>query len=131
MSRQALADLILVLHLLIVLFNVGSLPVIWIGRWRGWQFVRNFWFRLIHLLLIGFVAAESVFGAICPLTTWEEGLRQGGARYQEGFVAHWVHRVLYYDIDPKYFVVAYVTFFLLVLLTYIWIPPRSPRRAGP
>src|ERR1051326_8959492 len=70
-----LADAILVLHALIVLFNAGSLPVIWLGRFLEWNFVRNFAFRIVHLLLIGFVAAEAVVGAICPLTSWEDRLR--------------------------------------------------------
>ena len=57
-----LADAILVLHALIVLFNVGALPVIWVGHFRGWRFVRAFSFRAAHLGLIGFIAAESLLG---------------------------------------------------------------------
>jgi hypothetical protein len=45
----ALADLILFVHGLIVLFNVGALPVIWVGYYRNWKFVRNLGFRLVHL----------------------------------------------------------------------------------
>ena len=37
-----LADAILVVHGVIVLFNVGALPVIWLGHLRGWRFVRSF-----------------------------------------------------------------------------------------
>jgi hypothetical protein len=44
----SLADVILVLHALLVLFNVGALPVIWVGHFRGWAFVRNFYFRSVH-----------------------------------------------------------------------------------
>jgi hypothetical protein len=69
---SSLADVILVLHGLIVLFIVGALPLIWLGGLRKWSFVRAFSFRLTHLLLIGVVAAESIFGIICPLTTWED-----------------------------------------------------------
>ncbi len=86
-----LADAILVLHALIVLFNVGALPVIWLGHFRGWRFVRSFGFRVTHLLLIGFVAGESLLGVICPLTTWEDDLRLKaglGPRYEGGFIAH-------------------------------------------
>lgn len=130
MPKQALADLILVLHLLIVVFNVGSLPVIWVGRAKGWHFVRNFYFRVVHLLLIGFVALEAIVGAICPLTTWEEGLRGDGAGgpYEQGFIAYWVHRVLYYDVDPWVFTLGYVVFFILVLLTFIWVKPVWPHK---
>lgn len=130
MPKQAIADLILVLHLLIVVFNVGSLPVIWVGWAKGWHFVRNFYFRVVHLLLIGFVALEAIVGAICPLTTWEEALRGNGAggRYEHGFIAHWVHRVLYYDVDPWVFTLGYVMFFILVLLTFILVKPVWPHK---
>ena len=68
----SLANVILVLHVIVVLFNFGALPVIWFGHFRGWAFVRNFYFRIVHLLLIGVVAVESVFGIACPLTSWEQ-----------------------------------------------------------
>ena len=96
-----LADAILVAHALIVLFNVGALPVVWLGYFRRWRFVRSFSFRVAHLLLIGFVAAESLMGAICPLTNWEDALRVMAGfdpRYQGGYGAHWLHRLIFYDL---------------------------------
>ena len=124
-----LADAILVLHGLIVFFNVGALPVIWLGYFRGWRFVRAFSFRLAHLLLIGFVAAESAMGAICPLTNWEDSLRvKAGAdpRYPGGYIAHWLHRLIFYDADDRFFAVGYGVFFALVLFTLVWVKPRPP-----
>jgi Protein of Unknown function (DUF2784) len=124
-----LADGILLLHALIVLFNVGSLPVIWLGRFRGWRFVRDFSFRTAHLVLIGFVAAESLLGVICPLTSWENDLRlKAGTNplYQGGFVSHWLHRLIFYDLSPEFFAVAYGLFFALVAFTWVWVKPRPP-----
>jgi Protein of Unknown function (DUF2784) len=124
-----LADAILVLHALIVLFNVGALPVIWVGRFRGWRFVRDFSFRVIHLLLIAFVAGECVLGVVCPLTTWENDLRVQagfGARYEGGFVAHWLHRMIFYDLPWGVFAVGYGLFFALVAFTWVWVRPRPP-----
>src|ERR1043166_3944937 len=96
-----LADGLLLLHALIVLFNVGALPIIWIGHFRRWSFVRNFSFRLTHLLLIGYIALATVFGAICPLTTWENRLRiKAGHQPQyerTGFIAHWLHKLMFYE----------------------------------
>ena len=40
--NDSMADVILVLHAVVVLFNIGALPVIWVGYFRGWAFVRNF-----------------------------------------------------------------------------------------
>ncbi len=128
-----LADAILLLHALIVLFNVGALPVIWLGYFRNWSFVRSFAFRVAHLLLIAFIAAESVLGAICPLTTWENQLRLKAGldpRYPGGYVAHWVHGMLFYDVDQRVFTIGYVSFLVLVVLTLVLVKPRPPRWWG-
>src|SRR5437867_3161725 len=127
---QFLADAILVLHALIVVFNVGSLPVIWLGRYLEWNFVRNLAFRIVHLLLIGFVAAEAVVGVICPLTAWEDRLRvQAGVdpRYEGGYIAHWLHQLIFYDLDQKFFTAGYALFFVLVVATWVGVRPRPPR----
>src|SRR5438477_4278762 len=126
-----LADFILILHALIVFFNVGALPLIWLGHFRHWHFVRNFGFRIVHLLLIGFIAAESLFGVICPLTTWENQLRSNAGlepRYESGYITHWVHKLQFYELDARVFTLGYVSFFALVLFTLYAVRPRPPRR---
>ena len=125
-----LADLTLIVHAAFVAFVVVGLVLIWIGWWRGWTFVRNFWFRLIHLAAIGVVAAEALFGVVCPLTTWEDRLRLlagGEERYQGSFVQHWLHRVMFFDLHQQFFTMAYLTFFLAVALSIWFVPPRWRR----
>src|SRR5258706_1736093 len=90
-----LADFILVIHFLFVLFVVGGLATIWIGAAAGWRWVRNFWFRIVHLAAISLVAAEALFGVVCPLTAWEDALR--GRNPEASFIARWIHRVLFYE----------------------------------
>ena len=127
---QLLADGILVAHILIVVLNVAALPVIWIGYARGWNFVRNFYFRVTHLALIGFIAFEALVGWACPLTTWEDELRfkaTGQTSYESGFIVHWLQSLLFHDWPLWVFTVSYVGFFALVLATYFWLKPR-PRR---
>ena len=127
----ALADLTLVIHAAFVAFVVAGLVVIWLGRYRGWAFVRDFWFRATHLAAIGVVAAESLGGFVCPLTTWEDQLRLlagGQQRYTGSFIQHWLHRLIFFDFDQGVFRVAYITFFLAVVLSFWLIPPRWPRR---
>ncbi|SEK96726.1 DUF2784 domain-containing protein [Nitrosovibrio tenuis] len=123
-----LADFILVVHFLFALFVVGGLPVIWIGTWMGFGFVRNPRFRLAHLVAILFVAGESLIGMVCPLTTLEDALR--GAETSNSFVQRWLHRILYYDFPEWALTAAYVLFALLVALTYVLLPPlhRKSRR---
>jgi len=127
------ADAILLIHFAFVVFVVVGLLVIWIGHFRRWSFVRNFWFRLAHLLAMGSVAAESLLGIVCPLTVWEGQLRllAGGVqRYEGSFIQHWVHRIMFYDASETTFTILYVLFFLAVLTSLWFVRPRWPGRAG-
>jgi hypothetical protein len=123
-----LADVILVLHFAFVLFVVGGAALIWMGAVAGWRWVRDFWFRAAHLCAILFGASEAIAGIWCPLTVWEAQLR--GADAEKGFIATWVHRVLFYDFPPWVFTTAYVAFALLVALTFWLIPPAQRKKKG-
>lgn len=117
-----LADLVLVAHFAFVLFVVGSLPLIWLGAAAGWRWVRHFGFRLAHLAAILIVSAEAVAGIWCPLTLWEDALR--GTTPEKSFVARWVHALLFYDLPPAVFTMAYLLFAGLVALTWWRLPPH-------
>jgi hypothetical protein len=116
-----LADVVLIIHFAFVAFVVGGLALIWIGAAAGWQWVRNFWFRIAHLAAIAFVAAEAVVGVLCPLTVWEAALR--GAQAEKSFVAQWVHRLLFYDFPEWIFTVLHVGFALLVAASWFLVRP--------
>src|SRR5512134_2821129 len=115
-----MADAILVVHFLIVVFNVGGLVLVWIGAGLGWRWVRNPWFRYLHLGAIAFVAAEALLGVLCPLTVWEDLLR-GGVR-PESFVGRWVYWLLYYRAPEWVFTIAYVAWAAATLFT-LWCVP--------
>jgi hypothetical protein len=119
-----LANTILVLHALLVLFIVGGLVAIWVGAAfrQGW--VCNRAFRLTHLVAIGLVAALAALDVPCPLTVLEDWLRTGAAGPQ-GFVQRWVSAWLYYDLPTWVFAIAYVAFLLVVVVTWWRIPPRA------
>ncbi len=123
-----LADLILVVHVLFVLFVVGGLAYVWVGAWRGWVLARHFWFRATHLGAILFVAGEALVGAMCPLTVWEDVLR--GRETEKNFLARILHTLLYWDAPPWVFTLLYVGFALLTLATFILIPPARKRKGG-
>ncbi|MGH7261158.1 MAG: DUF2784 domain-containing protein [Nitrospiraceae bacterium] len=117
------ADIVLVTHFLFVAFVVGGLAVIWLGAALKWAWIRNFWFRAAHLGAIGFVAAESLVGVLCPLTVLEDALRQGGQPHSS-FIQRWVSRLLYYDLPEHIFTIVYVLFALIVALTFMYIRPE-------
>ncbi len=120
------ADAILLMHVIFVLFVVFGLVLIYAGRWRGWDWVHRFWFRVSHLAAIGFVVVQSWLGEICPLTIWEMNLRvrAGDAVYEGAFIGHWLQTLLYYDAPLWVFTLVYTGFGLLVLASWFWIPPR-------
>jgi hypothetical protein len=123
-----LADGVLLLHVLFVLFIVAGQLLIVIGGYRRWAWVRNRWFRWLHLLGIGIVVAESWVGLICPLTTLEMWLREsaGQAGYTDSFMQYWLGRLLYYSAPAWVFVAVYTGFAALVVVSWWWFPPRKP-----
>ena len=128
-----LADAIVAVHFAYVAFVVVGMAAILVGIVLRWSWVRNFWFRAVHLLLIGIVVAESLCRIICPLTDWEKQLREAsGESIEEGsFIGRWAHDLLFIDFSkfsPSVFAVCYVVFGLAVLAVFVLAPPRWPRR---
>lgn len=123
-----LADLILVLHMVLVAFVILGLVVTFAGHFLKWHWVRNFWFRLSHLIVIGIVVLQSWLGVLCPLTVWEMTLREkaGSAAYDGSFIQHWLQSVLYYSAPDWVFVLVYSVFGALVLASWFWVRPRWP-----
>jgi len=117
-----LADLLLVFHFSIAAFIVLGLILVWIGAFARLAWVRNPWFRYLHLAAIGYVAAEALLGYACPLTIWEDLLR-GGAR-PESFVGRWVYRLLYYNAPEWVFTTLYAVWAAATLVTLRLVPPR-------
>ncbi|SFO13610.1 Protein of Unknown function [Nitrosospira briensis] len=121
-----LADIILVIHFIFVLFVVGSLPLIWIGAWMRLDFIRNRRFRFAHISAILFVVVESLIGIVCPLTLLEDQLR--GTETGGSFIQRWLHRILFYDVPEWLLAGIYVLFALLVVITFRLVPPH-PRKS--
>jgi hypothetical protein len=120
-----LADLVLVVHFGIAGFILGGLLLVWAGAALGWRWIRNPWFRYLHLGAIAFVALEALLGIACPLTVWEDLLR--GHLRAESFVGRWVQRLLYYEAPEWVFTLAYIAWTLATLATLRLVPTR---RAG-
>jgi hypothetical protein len=129
--KPFLADVVLFIHFTFVTFVVGGLAAIWVGAVLRWRWTRNFAFRITHLAAICFVAVEALAGAMCPLTIWEDALRDRGS--DSSFIARWIRAVMFYEFPEWVFTLAYVTFALIVVGTFCLVPPRkrSRNRAPP
>jgi Protein of Unknown function (DUF2784) len=129
--RRLLADLVVVAHAAYVSFVVLGLVAILAGIALRWKWVRNPWFRWIHIGMIGIVVAEALAGIPCPLTVWERQLREsaGQVAYAGDFIGHWTHRLLFYHAEPWVFTVVYTAFGLAVFAAFILAPPQGRKQS--
>lgn len=120
------ADAMLLTHIAVVAFVILGLLLTLLGGALKWSWVRNRWFRGLHLLFIAVIVAQAWLGIVCPLTTWEMQLRQaaGQQTYDETFIAHWLGNLLFISGPPWAFIAAYSAFGALVLLSLWWVPGR-------
>ncbi|HEV7226336.1 MAG TPA: DUF2784 domain-containing protein [Pirellulales bacterium] len=132
MGYSLLADLVVVVHLAYVAFVVLGQVAICAGAVWRWSWVGNPRFRVAHLAAIVLVALESLLGIVCPLTRWENQLRElaGETAAEESFVARGVHAVLFYHWPESVFTTIYVAFAAAVALTLWLVPPRWRRSTG-
>lgn len=121
-----LADLVVAFHVAYVSFVVGGQLAIMLGIALRWQWIRNFWFRLAHLLAITLVATEAIADVPCPLTVWERDLRllAGQEASGETFIGRLLHALIFYDFPTWVFTATYISFALIVLGTFVLAPPR-------
>lgn len=115
-------------HVAIIVFNVAGLALIPLGAWRRWRWVRGFWWRLAHLLILAAVAAQALAGRACFLTVWQSDFGGGGTR-PEPLIAGWIERAIYWPLPIWFFAVLYVLVWLYVLFLWWRVPPRLPGTA--
>lgn len=125
------ADLVLIVHTAFIAFVVLGLVLIWVGYFLGWSWTRQLTFRVVHLLGIGYVVLQAYAGMVCPLTSLENFLRvQAGQNpYGDaGFIAHWLHQIIFFSAPPWVFTICYTAFGLLVVGTLYFAPPQRRRK---
>jgi hypothetical protein len=128
-----LADVIVAIHVAYVSFVVVGLVLILVGIPLGWQWTRNVWLRLTHLVMILIVVAEEFLGIECPLTTWERNLAVASGRPgdERSFVGRLLDNLIFIDVPDNNWIwpVIYVGFAGLVLLAFVAAPPHWKRKA--
>ena len=89
MIHALLADLVLVLHGLFILFVLLGGLIVWRRPRLGW----------LHLTAVAWAVWAAWAGWICPLTPLENALRRaaGQAGYGGGFVEHYLLALIYPD----------------------------------
>src|SRR5260370_5619864 len=97
-----LADVIVVVHVGYVSYVVIGQLAIFAGVVLRWQWIRNFWFRVTHLVAISIVAFEAIMNITCPLTRWENQLRAAAGQPVSGetFMGRLLHNLIFYNLPP-------------------------------
>ncbi len=121
------AELILVVHGLIVGFNVFGLCAIFGGLLFRWQWTRNPYFRWAHLITIGIVGIQGAFGVLCPLTVLEDHLRQMAGQEPEPatFISRWIHRLIFVNVPLPILNAIYIGAAAFVVGAMFFFPPRA------
>jgi hypothetical protein len=129
--RLLLADALLYLHLAYVAVVVALPPLVLLGGWRDWGWVRSWRLRGVHLLMMAIPAIEGVLGYPCPLTVWEHRLRLAAGQYdhQLSLGARLARELLFVEASPALLMWCYLGFLALIVLCFWLVPPRRRSRA--
>jgi len=125
MIYKIIADIVVLIHFIWILFMLAGF-VLTLGGffWKGYF---NRWvFRTVHLCGILFVAILTVLGEYCPLTILENNLMakyDSQLTYPGSFIAHYVEKLVYPDVEPMIIIVPTITIGLITLIIYIIKPP--------
>jgi hypothetical protein len=128
MRYGILADLVVAIHVGYIAYVVLGQLLIIVSAPMKWQWARNPWFRFTHLTAIGIVAYEAIRGLRCPLTVWEEQLRELGGQVftgSETFVGRILHDLMFIENQPEiFFTTMYIGVLVLVIQGLVMFPPR-------
>ncbi len=123
--REVLADVLVIIHFAFITGVIMGLLLVVIGFFRKWTWIKNPWFRSLHVAAIFLVIFDAWAGRMCPLTAWEDALREGGGRAAgESFIAYWLKLLIYYDFPGWVFTLVYTVFGGLVALMWLLAPPK-------
>ena len=117
-----LADIILILHFLVVIFITVGFLLIPIGYYYYWSWIRNFKLRLFHFGLMFIVTFETLVGITCPLTSIENYLR--GINNSKSFVSFWIEKIIYWNFPTSFFIFLYFVLLGWTLLMWKIYPPK-------
>ena len=117
------ADLILIIHFLIVFFIISLFGLVPYGYSKKWNWVSSKKIRYTHLFLITLVTIESLFGIICPLTILENNLR--GIVTNQTFISKYLSKIIFFNFPSSFFLALYFSGFLVAIYIIVKYPPKK------
>ena len=110
------SEIVLLFHFCIFLFMILSFFLIPLGYYQKWELVKNKYYRLIHLVLMGIIFIETILGFMCPLTILESFLRNDIEINNK--ITQIIHQIMYCDLPTYQFIILYL--FSLLYLIFLW-----------
>jgi len=132
MPYQFLADTVIVIHLLWIIFMlVGFFFTLYALAFR--KSLLNWWkFRTLHLVGIFYVAGLTVLGKYCPLTILENKFRSQASPekvYESSFISHYLEKIVYPEIDPLLIQIPTLALAVATILIFVLSPPLKIKQS--
>ena len=120
MVYRILADIIVIVHLLWVLFLITG--AYWGRKHRA--------VMIVHGSGMLFAVVIQLFGWYCPLTHLEAWLmvKQGAPSYPGSFIGHYAYRLVYIDVPTS--VITFLTILLAVATAWVYRTAFTARRGS-
>lgn len=121
MGYRLAADTMMIAHLLYIIFVVVGGLIAFRARWILW----------LHVPAVAWAIYVQFVGRLCPLTTWEVGLRQraGEAGFEGGFIEHYLVPLIYPANMPAALPLLLGTAVIVINATlYGWLIVQTRRR---
>ena len=120
------ANLVLFLHFCIIIFIISGFLLIPIGYVLSWHWVKNKFYRIMHLILFCFITFQTLMGLKCPLTTIENNLRE--VFYSDSFIVFWVQKLIFWNLPTIFFVYLYSSLLLWTFIMWKIFPPNNDKK---
>ena len=118
-----IADFILIVHVLLIIFIVSFFFLIPIGYKLNWSFIKNRKIRYIHIILMLIVTLETFFGITCPLTYLENFFSKKTGN--DTFIFYWISKIIYWDLPSSFFLLLYITCLGWTVIIWKLFPPKG------
>ena len=115
------SEIVLLFPFCIFLFMILSFFLIPLGYYQKWEWVKNKYYRLIHLVLMGIIFIETILGFMCPLTILENFLRNDIEINNK--ITQIIHQIMYWDLPTYQFIILYLLSLLYLIFLWFFFKP--------
>ena len=123
--NMILSEIVLLLHFSIFLFMILSFILIPYGYFQKWEWVKNIYFRSIHLILMGIILIETILGFMCPLTILENFLRAD--KKIDNIFSKIIHQIMYWDFTNYQFIILYLLSLSYFIFLWFYFRPSQKK----